>query len=235
MVDDVLENRKLAIIKYIECFQNIFEVYEHAHKLIISLNSFKPLGAVFAVKPKVLSALMTFGVIQNNNLDAINEILDDIFNKVIPFSRKHNPEYNLSELFEIINKLYIYRDDLIASCNKQHNLNNFSYDEITDFEIRNIFSEMAKLIKSYEEGQFRMMAIHAEYKDFFQYKQNFISDKLRDDKIKTSYELSFSICSYCRYVPTGIYLAPITYFVENGKSYKEHHSCHSNEVIIPRK
>jgi hypothetical protein len=235
MVDIVLENRKLAIIKYIECLKDIFKTYDSSHKLIISLNSFKPMGAIFAVEPKVLSALMTFGLVQNNNLEAIESILDDIFNKVIPFSRKYNPEYNIVELFEVINKLYLYRDNLILACNKQHNVSNFSYEEITDIEIRHIFSDMAKLIKSYEEGQFRMMAIHADYKDFFRYKQKTFLERIMDDNIKLSYELAFSICSYCNHVATGIYLAPITYFVEEGKSYKEHHSGHSNEVIIPRK
>lgn len=235
MVDSVLENRKIAIIKYIECFKDVLKHYDNSHQLILSLNSYRPLGNVFSVKPKILSALMTFGVVQNKNLIAVEDILDDIFNKVIPFSRKYAPDYDLTELFTIINELYRYRNNLINACTQQHELIKFSYEKITDFEIKQNFLQMAKLIKNYQEVQFKMMAIHVDYKDFFQYKQKSISEKFMDDKIKLSYELAFSICSFCQYIPTGIYLSSIDFFVEDDISYKEFHSSHSNEVIIPKK
>lgn len=122
MDNNVNESRKLAIIKYVECLKEILTSHETSHQLISKLKSFKPIKDVYGVEPSMLSAMMVFGLIQNKNLYDLNKLLDNILNKVIPFSKKHYPEYDLDELFILISKMEAYRDNISLACDKQHDL-----------------------------------------------------------------------------------------------------------------
>lgn len=100
MIDDIVR-----IDKYVYAINEIITEYTKCHTFIVKLDAFKPEGIVSQVKPSVLSALMTFGVIQNKSLDDINFLLNDITYKLIPHIETKYPDYNLTELLLVIEKL----------------------------------------------------------------------------------------------------------------------------------
>ena len=154
----------LSVVKYIEATNKVLDVYLICNQFIVNTESFKPVGDVKNVKPSVLSALMTFGLIQEKSLKNINILINDILNKLIPYIANIMPEYNLKDLNKIIENLLILRNQLENSCKKQKNITDFNLNNLTEDDIRDIFNNMAIIIKYYEESQFKLMAINVDYR-----------------------------------------------------------------------
>jgi hypothetical protein len=91
---------------------------------------------------------------------------------------------------------------------------------------------MAIIIKYYEESQFKLMAINVDYRDYYKYKKPFMIEKLVSDRIKKSYNLMFSICSFLNDIEIFSFLTLISYFVHERNNYKLHYS---GEIIITKK
>lgn len=235
MANNVSENRKLAVIKYIECLKVVSDNHEISHQIISKLNSFKPVKDVYSVQPPILSVMMVFGLIQNKNLADLNNLLDDIEKKVIPFAKKYYPEYNLSLLLILIEKITSYRDNIKIVCDNQYELSDFDYEQMTDSDITEIFSDLVNVEQCYQQGQFKLMSIHSEYKDFFDYEQKTILEKISKDSIKKSYEFSFSIGAFCFDISTAAFMSYITFFVKKGQSYKNFYGPSHGVVEIPDK
>lgn len=79
------------------------------------------------------------------------------------------------------------------------------------------------------------MAIHSDYKNFFNYEQNSIFETILKDPIKKSYVLSFSIGAFCFKISTAAFMSYITVFVERGESYKAFYGPAHGKVEIQKK
>lgn len=221
----------IKIEKYIEAINKIITAYVESHTKIIKVESFKPEGIVSQVIPSVLSALMTFGEIQNKSLDDINLLIKDITTKLIPYVETKIPNYNITELLIVVEKLAGFKKMLEIACEHQKPLSVFDYDKLTESDIVNVFADMAIIIKISEEANFKLAAINSRYSDFFRPEKIFFVKSFTTNKITKSYNLIFRMCSFMKLIPTLEFLMIIGTLSRGNNDYKKYND---GEILIPQ-
>lgn len=225
----------LKVSKYIEAINKILDIYSICNEFIVSVDAIKPEGDVKNVEPTVLSALMTFGLVQYNSLKDINLILDDIQNNLVNYVKNELPDFDLKEIYSIINKLSLFKELLENSCEKQKPFSSFDYNRLSEDDISKIFENMAIMIKNSQESIFKLMAISVTYHDFFEDENisfMFIFKKKVSNSLNNSYHLMFTMCNFLKNIKTFGFLSEISSFYKHRNSYKSHYN---GEIIIPRK
>lgn len=226
MIDDFVR-----LEKYVDVINKIISIYTESHAFIIKVESFKPDGIVSQVSPSVLSALMTFGEIQNKSLDDITLLIKDITTKLIPYVKAKMPKYSIIELLTVVEKLTRFKKMLEIACEHQKPLSVFDYDKLTETDIGNIFANMEIMIKLSEEANFKLAAINSRYSDFFRPEKIFFVKKITTNKIIKSYNLIFRMCSFMKLIPTLEFLMIIGTLSRGNNDYKKYND---GEILIPQ-